>query len=105
MTRVLLIEDDPAVRRGVTLGLRRRGHETEAVGTGEDGLEALGPFAPEIVLLDLMLPGMSGLEVCRRIRETSQVPLVILSRARGRHRCRRGPGGRRRRLRRQTRQR
>ncbi|WP_433855776.1 winged helix-turn-helix domain-containing protein [Streptomyces kronopolitis] len=82
MTRVLLIEDDPAVRRGVTLGLRRRGHETEAVGTGEDGLEALGPFAPEIVLLDLMLPGMSGLEVCRRIRETSQVPLVILS-ARG----------------------
>ncbi|MEV6565307.1 response regulator transcription factor [Streptomyces kronopolitis] len=79
MTRVLLIEDDPAVRRGVTLGLRRRGHETEAVGTGEDGLEALGPFAPEIVLLDLMLPGMSGLEVCRRIRETSQVPLVILS--------------------------
>ncbi|MEV7466058.1 response regulator transcription factor [Streptomyces kronopolitis] len=82
MTRVLLIEDDPAVRRGVSLGLRRRGHETEAVGTGEDGLEALGPFAPEIVLLDLMLPGMSGLEVCRRIRETSQVPLVILS-ARG----------------------
>ncbi|MEX2973506.1 response regulator [Streptomyces sp. C184] len=82
MTRVLLIEDDPAVRRGVCLGLRRRGHETEAVGTGEDGLQALGPFAPDIVLLDLMLPGMSGLEVCRRIRETSQVPLVILS-ARG----------------------
>lgn len=82
MTRVLLIEDDPAIRRGVTLGLRRRGHETEAVGTGEDGLQALGPFAPDIVLLDLMLPGMSGLEVCRRIRETSQVPLVILS-ARG----------------------
>ncbi|GAA2103334.1 response regulator transcription factor [Streptomyces albiaxialis] len=82
MTRVLLIEDDPAVRRGVTLGLRRRGHETEAVGTGEDGLEALGAFAPDIVLLDLMLPGMSGLEVCRRVRETSQVPLVILS-ARG----------------------
>ncbi|QTZ91304.1 response regulator transcription factor [Streptomyces auratus] len=82
MTRVLLIEDDPAVRRGVSLGLRRRGHETEAVGTGEDGLAALVPFAPDIVLLDLMLPGMSGLEVCRRIRETSQVPLVILS-ARG----------------------
>ncbi|RXS80261.1 response regulator transcription factor [Streptomyces sp. TM32] len=82
MTRVLLIEDDPAVRRGVSLGLRRRGHETEAVGTGEDGLAALRPFAPDIVLLDLMLPGMSGLEVCRRIREISQVPLVILS-ARG----------------------
>jgi DNA-binding response OmpR family regulator len=82
MTRVLLIEDDPAVRRGVTLGLRRRGHETEAVGTGEDGLEALAASPPDLVLLDLMLPGMSGLEVCRRIRETSQVPVVILS-ARG----------------------
>ncbi|MBP0456715.1 response regulator transcription factor [Streptomyces montanisoli] len=79
MTRVLLIEDDPAVRRGVTLGLHRRGHETEAVGTGEDGLEALAAAPPDIVLLDLMLPGMSGLEVCRRVRATSQVPLVILS--------------------------
>ncbi|GAA2663606.1 response regulator transcription factor [Streptomyces lunalinharesii] len=79
MTHVLLIEDDPAVRRGVTLGLRRRGHETEAVGTGEEGLEALAANTPDIVLLDLMLPGMSGLEVCRRIRQTSQVPLVILS--------------------------
>ncbi len=79
MTHVLLIEDDPAVRRGVTLGLRRRGHETEAVGTGEDGLESLAACPPDIVLLDLMLPGMSGLEVCRRIRETSQVPIVILS--------------------------
>jgi DNA-binding response OmpR family regulator len=82
MTRVLLIEDDPAVRRGLVLGLTRAGHETEAVGTGEDGLEALAATEPELVLLDLMLPGMSGLEVCRRIREVSQVPIVILS-ARG----------------------
>ncbi|KIF67084.1 transcriptional regulatory protein AfsQ1 [Streptomyces sp. AcH 505] len=79
MTRVLLIEDDPAVRRGVTLGQQRRGHRTEAVATGEDGLEALTASPPDIVLLDLMLPGMSGLEVCRRIREISQVPIVILS--------------------------
>ncbi|MEV0279990.1 response regulator transcription factor [Streptomyces sp. NPDC050610] len=82
MSRVLLIEDDPAVRRGIVFGLNRMGHETEAVGTGEDGLEALEAIRPDLVLLDLMLPGMSGLEVCRRIRETSQVPLVILS-ARG----------------------
>ncbi|MEV0266255.1 response regulator transcription factor [Streptomyces sp. NPDC050617] len=82
MSRVLLIEDDPAVRRGIVFGLNRMGHETEAVGTGEDGLEALAAIKPDLVLLDLMLPGMSGLEVCRRIRETSQVPLVILS-ARG----------------------
>ena len=82
MTRVLLIEDDPAVRRGVVLGLRRYGHETEAVATGEDGMEALEAFRPDLVLLDLMLPGMNGLEVCRRVRETGQIPIVILS-ARG----------------------
>ncbi|NRQ35503.1 response regulator transcription factor [Nonomuraea sp. NN258] len=79
MTRVLLIEDDPAVRRGVSVGLRHRGHETILVGTGEEGLAELVAGAPEIVLLDLMLPGMSGLETCRRIRAFSQVPIVILS--------------------------
>ncbi|MFD0889734.1 response regulator transcription factor [Streptosporangium algeriense] len=79
MTRVLLIEDDPAVRRGVSLGLRHRGHEPLVVATGEDGLAELVAGAPDIVLLDLMLPGMSGLETCRRIRAFSQVPIVILS--------------------------
>ncbi|RSN15447.1 DNA-binding response regulator [Nonomuraea sp. WAC 01424] len=83
MTRVLLIEDDEAVRRGVSLGLRRRGHETTAVATGEQGLAEVSASLPDLVLLDLMLPGMSGLEVCRRIRAFSQVlPIVILS-ARG----------------------
>ncbi|MFD7665973.1 response regulator [Streptomyces sp. NPDC059788] len=82
MTRVLLIEDDPAVRKGVHLALRRRGHEVEAAASGETGLLALERFRPDLVLLDLMLPGMSGLEVCRRIRETQQIPIIILS-ARG----------------------
>ncbi|OKI05106.1 DNA-binding response regulator [Streptomyces sp. CB02923] len=82
MTRVLLIEDDPAVRKGVLLALRRRGHEVETAASGETGLLALDRFRPELVLLDLMLPGMSGLEVCRRIRETQQIPIIILS-ARG----------------------
>ncbi|GAA1633029.1 response regulator transcription factor [Nonomuraea maheshkhaliensis] len=79
MTRVLVIEDDPAVRRGVSVGLRHRGHETVLVATGEEGLAELVASAPEVVLLDLMLPGMSGLETCRRIRAFSQVPIVILS--------------------------
>ncbi|WP_344106892.1 response regulator transcription factor [Nocardiopsis rhodophaea] len=82
MTRVLLIEDDTAVQKGVTLALRRRGHEIEVADSGEAGLLALRRFDPQLVLLDLMLPGMSGLEVCRRIREERQVPLIILS-ARG----------------------
>ncbi|MCX5205112.1 response regulator transcription factor [Streptomyces sp. NBC_00237] len=82
MARVLLIEDDPAVQKGVTLALRRRGHDTEVAGSGETGLLALDRYRPDLVLLDLMLPQMSGLEVCRRIRESRQVPIIILS-ARG----------------------
>ncbi|MFD3418260.1 response regulator [Streptomyces decoyicus] len=82
MTRVLLIEDDPAVQKGVALALRRRGHDIEAAASGETGLLALERYRPELVLLDLMLPGMSGLEVCRRIREARQIPIIILS-ARG----------------------
>ncbi|WP_335936387.1 response regulator transcription factor [Streptomyces sp. PTD5-9] len=82
MPRVLLIEDDLAVQKGVTLALRRRGHEVEVAGSGETGLFALERHRPDLVLLDLMLPGMSGLEVCRRIRESKQVPIIILS-ARG----------------------
>ncbi|PJE96422.1 DNA-binding response regulator [Streptomyces carminius] len=82
MARVLLIEDDPAVQRGVTLALRRRGHEVEVAGSGETGLPALERRRPDLVLLDLMLPRMSGLEVCRRIREDKQIPIIILS-ARG----------------------
>lgn len=82
MSRVLLIEDDPAVQKGVTLALRRRSHELEVAASGETGLLALERFLPDLVLLDLMLPGMSGLEVCRRIRENRQLPIIILS-ARG----------------------
>ncbi|MGP3691494.1 response regulator [Streptomyces sp. IBSNAI002] len=82
MARVLLIEDDPAVRKAMILALRRRGHETEAAASGERGLAALNLYRPDLVLLDLMLPGISGLEVCRRIREVSRLPIVILS-ARG----------------------
>lgn len=82
MSRVLLIEDDRAVREGVTLTLRRRGHEVEAAATGEAGLTALDAFRPDLVLLDLMLPDKSGFEVCRRIRATQQIPIIMLT-ARG----------------------
>ncbi|AKL68539.1 MULTISPECIES: response regulator transcription factor [Streptomyces] len=82
MPRVLLIEDDPSIREGVGLGLRRRGHEVSAAETGEDGLALMASFRPELVLLDLMLPGINGVQVCRRIRESSQVPIIMLT-ARG----------------------
>jgi DNA-binding response OmpR family regulator len=82
MSRVLLIEDDHSVREGVELGLRRRGHEVRAVATGEAGLAALAEFRPDLLLLDLMLPGMNGVQVCRQVRERSQLPIIMLT-ARG----------------------
>ncbi|MGW4752238.1 response regulator [Streptomyces chartreusis] len=82
MSRVLLIEDDPSVREGVELGLRRRGHEVRAAATGEAGLAAMAEFRPELLLLDLMLPGMNGVQVCRQVREHSQLPIIMLT-ARG----------------------
>ncbi|MFF9910573.1 response regulator [Streptomyces sp. NPDC013457] len=82
MPRVLLIEDDPSVREGVELGLRRRGHDVRGAATGEAGLAQLAEFRPDLVLLDLMLPGVNGVQVCRRIRETSQLPIIMLT-ARG----------------------
>ncbi|GGZ78586.1 MULTISPECIES: response regulator transcription factor [Streptomyces rochei group] len=82
MPRVLIIEDDRAVRDGVRLALRRQGHDVAAAATGEEGLELLRSFRPDAVVLDLMLPGMTGLEVCRRIRAHDQVP-IIMATARG----------------------
>ncbi|WP_405585895.1 response regulator [Streptomyces sp. NBC_01190] len=82
MSRVLLVEDDPAVRRGVQLALRHQGHDVSAAATGEEGLERLRSFRPDVVVLDLMLPGIPGLDVCRRIRERDQVPIIMVT-ARG----------------------
>ncbi|MFE9602834.1 response regulator [Streptomyces hokutonensis] len=83
MPRVLLIEDDRAVREGVQLALRRQGHDVAATATGEDGLGRLRSYGADVVVLDLMLPGMSGLEVCRLIRaDDNQVP-IIMATARG----------------------
>ncbi|MEJ8640060.1 response regulator transcription factor [Streptomyces sp. MS2.AVA.5] len=79
MARVLLIEDDAAVRKAVTLALKRRGHEVETANSGETGILVLERYRPDLVMLDLMLPNMSGLEVCRRIRESKQVPIIIIS--------------------------
>lgn len=79
MPRVLLVEDDPAVRMGVQLALRHQGHDVFAAATGEEGLEILRAQRPDVVVLDLMLPGMGGLDVCRRIRERDQVPIIMVT--------------------------
>ncbi|MDA3647880.1 response regulator transcription factor [Saccharopolyspora indica] len=82
MASILLIEDDPLVRRGLQLALSRHGHDVRTADTGEDGLREFGSAAPDLVVLDLMLPVVDGFEVCRRIRAAGDVPVIVLT-ARG----------------------
>ena len=82
MTTVLLVEDDPAAREGLELALRRLGYGVQSAVTGEAALDGLSGAAADVVLLDVMLPGLDGLEVCRRLRCRSEVPVIMLT-ARG----------------------
>ena len=79
MTEVLLVEDDPAARQGLELALRRLGYGVRPAGTGEAALHAIGEGAADVVVLDVMLPGLDGFEVCRRLRRTSDVPVIMLT--------------------------
>jgi two-component system response regulator MtrA len=79
MTEVLLVEDDPAARQGLELALRRLGYGVRPAGTGEDALHALGEGAADVVVLDVMLPGLDGFEVCRRLRRSSDIPVIMLT--------------------------
>ncbi|GII95961.1 response regulator transcription factor [Sinosporangium siamense] len=79
MAHVLLIEDDPALRTGLGMGLRQQGHTLHEAATGEEGLDLLRAVLPDIVVLDLMLPGIDGFEVCRRIRAAGTTPIVMLT--------------------------
>ena len=80
--RILLVDDEPAIQRSVGLLLRARGYDVQIAGTGAEALAMLAAQPPDLVVLDLGLPDLEGTEVCRRIRTTSQVPIVVLS-ARG----------------------
>jgi two-component system response regulator RegX3 len=79
MTRVLLVEDEPDLAEPLAYLLRREGYEVEIAEDGPTAVAAFEERGCDIVLLDLMLPGMSGTEVCRRIRQTSAVPIVMVT--------------------------
>lgn len=79
MTRVLLVEDEPDLAEPLAYLLRREGYEVEIAEDGPAAVAAFEERGCDIVLLDLMLPGMSGTEVCRRIRQTSAVPIVMVT--------------------------
>ena len=79
MSTVLVVEDDPHTRELVRLYLDRDGHQVLTADNGTDGLEAARSESPDIVLLDLMLPGLNGWDVCQALRQDSDVPIVMLT--------------------------
>ena len=82
MAKVLIVDDEPNIREVVGLYLRRDGHEVVSAADGEEALSIFSSAVPDLVVLDLMLPKVGGLEVCRRMRAERRVPLIMLT-ARG----------------------
>ena len=79
MTRVLVVEDEESFSDALSYMLRREGFEAVVAGTGPDALEEFDRNGADVVLLDLMLPGLSGTEVCRTLRSRSNVPIIMLT--------------------------
>ena len=79
MARVLVVDDDPTVREVVVSYLRAGGHQVDETGDGESVAALMRDNPADLVVLDLMLPGIDGLEVCRRLRASSDVPVIMLT--------------------------
>jgi two-component system response regulator RegX3 len=79
LTKVLVVDDEPALRDALSYALRQEGFEVELRADGESGLTAALEEAFDLVILDLMLPGLPGTEVCRRLRAESPIPIVMLT--------------------------
>ena len=78
-TRILTVEDDERIRTAVRLALEDEGWEVEEADTGEDALQAFTRQPADVVLIDIMLPGIDGFDVCRAIRRVSDVPIVMVT--------------------------
>jgi len=79
MTRVLVVDDEPQIRRALSINLRARGYEVDVAASGEEALQRAAGRVPDVVVLDLGLPGIDGVEVIRGLRGWSRVPIVVLS--------------------------
>lgn len=77
--KILIVDDDTNISELISLYLTKECFETKCVEDGESALEAFKTFSPDLILLDLMLPGMDGYQVCREIRKTSTIPIIMLS--------------------------
>ena len=76
---VLTIDDDTAITELLAMLLRTHGYEVKTANNGDEGVKAIKKLNPHVVILDLMMPGMDGWQVCKNVREFSNVPIVILS--------------------------
>jgi two-component system, OmpR family, response regulator RegX3 len=79
VTRILIVEDEPSLSEPLSFLLRREGYDTEIAADGREALAAFDREGADLVLLDLMLPGLSGTEVCRELRTRSSVPIIMLT--------------------------
>ena len=79
MTKVLIIEDELSFSEAITFLLKKEGFEVLVANNGQDGINLFNKEGADLILLDLMLPGVSGTEVCRQIRLKSQVPIIMLT--------------------------
>jgi DNA-binding response OmpR family regulator len=78
-TRILAVEDDPRIVRALSLALADEGHEVTGAETAESALDGFDPGQFDLVLVDLMLPGISGFDLCRRLRQTSDIPIIVVT--------------------------
>src|SRR5437868_5399963 len=76
---ILVVDDEREIVRALRRSLSAHGYTVLTASSGEEALETVAQHRPDLLLLDLLLPGMSGLEVCRRIREESNMPIIVLS--------------------------
>jgi len=75
----MLVDDEPLITDSLSYSLRREGFDVKSVGDGAIALQEILTFQPDLVVLDIMLPGMSGLEICRRLRAQSAIPVIMLT--------------------------
>jgi two-component system KDP operon response regulator KdpE len=77
--RILVVDDEPQITRVLRAGLTSRGFDVRVAADGNAALEAFGDWPPDLVVTDLSMPGLGGIELCRRLRAASEVPIIVLS--------------------------